>query len=146
MLLKLKIEQDIELAKMMAEDIDKVYRKYSKSALRAEKERKEKIRNEKYHGCADTDELQTLYAYDEITIEEYDAGRDFFKEQVIRERQLSIVEKHRINLRELRDRWKGTINELRQEIDELNGVEKDNRTFLEKVEHEERAERYASMK
>lgn len=60
-----------------------------------------------------------MYAYAEITLEEYDAGRDFFEEQQIRAKQLSLIEKHRQNLKDIRDRWRGTINELQQELDEL---------------------------
>jgi len=132
------IEQEIELAKMMAADIDKVYKKYAKAALKAAQERTEKIRLEKYHGCVDVEELQNLYAYAEITLEEYDTGRDFFEEQQIRAKRLSLIEKHRQNLKDIRDRWKGTINELQQELDELNGVQKDTRTFVEKLEAQER--------
>jgi len=138
------IEQEIELAKMMAADIDKVYKRYAKAALKAAQERTEKIRLEKYHGCVDVEELQNLYAYAEITLEEYDTGRDFFEEQQIRAKRLSLIEKHRQNLKGIRDRWKGTINELQQELDELNGVQKDTRTFVEKLEAQERAERYVS--
>ena len=138
------IEQEIELAKMMAADIDKVYKRYAKAALKAAQERTEKIRLEKYHGCVDVEELQDLYAYAEITLEEYDTGRDFFEEQQIRAKRLSLIEKHRQNLKDIRDRWKGTINELQQELDELNGVQKDTRTFVEKLEAQERAERYVS--
>lgn len=145
MSLKHEIEQDIELAKMMVADIDKLYKKYAKSALQAERERKEKIRNEKYLCCANVEELKELYGYGEITIEEYDAGRDFFEAQEKRSKQLSLVERHRKNLRELRDKWKGTVNEFQQELDELNGVQKDTRTYIEKLEYEERKERYASM-
>lgn len=58
-----KIMQDIELAKMMSEDIDKVYKKYAKSALKASEERAEKsrVKNIKvvqlpmnYKNCTDT--------------------------------------------------------------------------------------------
>ncbi len=146
MSIKQDIERDIELAKMMADDIDKVYKKYAKGALQAQQERLEKIRNEKYHGCADAVELEELYAYGDITTEEYDAGRDWFNEQYTRMNQLSLVEQHRKNLKELRDKWKGTVNELIAELDELNGVRKDTRTYIEKLEAQERAERYAALR
>lgn len=143
--LKRSIEQEIELAKMMATDIDKVYKKYAKAALLAAENRTEKIRNEKYRGCATTEELQCLYGYSEITLEEYDKGRDFFKAREEREKQLSLTEQHRKNLKDIRDKWKGTAKELQDELDEMNGVIKDTRTYVEKLEAEERAERYATM-
>lgn len=143
--LKQDIEQDIELAKMMVADIDNVYKKYAKAALKASEERAEKIKNEKYHGCTTDEELQTLYGYEEITLAEYDEGRNFLAAREDRKKQLSLVEQHRKNLRDLRDRWKGTVNELQDELDELNGVVEDKRTYLEKQEAEERAERYAQM-
>lgn len=87
-----QIEQEIELAKMMAMDIDKVYKKYAKAAMQAQLNRIEKIRNEKYHGCVDVSELENLYAYDEITLEEYDVGWDWFEGQKIRTSQLSLIE------------------------------------------------------
>ena len=142
----MNILQEIELAQMMATDIDKVYKKYTKSALQAQQERIDKIATEKYHGCTTPEELQSLYTYDEITLEEYDAGRDFFAEQETRKKQLSLVEQHRANLKELRDRWKGTAKELKDELDEMSGKQKDTRTYVEKLEAEERAERFANMK
>jgi hypothetical protein len=139
------IERDIELAKLMASDIDKVYKKYAKAALLAEQARAEKVRAEKYHDCTSVAELQNSYGYGEITLEEYDAGRDFFEAQEARGKQLSLVEHHRKNLREIRDRWRGTAIELQRELDEMNGVVKDERTYVEKLEAEECAERYAQM-
>lgn len=142
---KREIEQEIELAKMMADDIDKVYRKYAKAALEAQQERINKIRDEKYHGCSNADELHDLYGQDVITLDEYDAGRDFFDGQEIRKKQMSLVEHHRKNLKDMRDKWKGTVKELQEELNELNGVQKDTRTYIEKLESQERAERYAAL-
>lgn len=142
-----QIEQEIELAKMMAMDIDKVYKKYAKGALQAQQERLEKIRNEKYHGCADAVELEELYAYGDITIEEYDAGRDWFNEQHTRMNQLSLVEQHRKNLRELRDKWKGTIAELQEELDDIEGNPKVKElNAFERLEQEERTDRIAELR
>jgi len=140
--LKQEIEQDIELAKMMVEDIDKVFKKYAKAALNAESERTEKVKAEKYRDCINYDELHELYAYDEITIDELEAGRDFFKSREDRIKQLSFVEKHRKNIKEIRDRWKGTVIELQEELSQISGVVKDNRTYFEKLEAEENEERY----
>lgn len=142
-----KIMQEIELAKMMSADIDKVYKKYAKAALKASEERAEKIKNEKYKDCTTAEELQDMYGYGEITLEEYDEGRDFLEAQEERKRQLSCIELHRNNLKEIRDRWKGTIMELREELDEVDGTVKevDTRTAFEKLEAEERAERYTAL-
>ncbi len=141
------IERDIELAKMMADDIDKVYKKHAKGSLQAQQERLEKIRNEKYHGCADAGELEELYAYGDITLEEYDAGRDWFEGQKTRTNQLSLIEQHRRNLKDLRDKWKGTVAELQEELDDIEGKPKVKKlNAFEKIEQEERAERIAALR
>jgi hypothetical protein len=145
MALKQDLEREIELATMMAEDIDKIYKKYAKAALEAEQKRNEKIMAEDYKGCSTEEELQQLYGYDEISIDEYDAGREFFIARKVRMSQLSLVAEHRKNLKEIRDRWTGTAKELQDELDEINGVEKDTRTFVEKLEAQERAERIKNL-
>jgi hypothetical protein len=140
------IEQEIELAKMMAADIDKVYRKYAKAALQAQQDRLEKIRAEKYKGCSTVEELQTAYGYGEITIDEYDEGRDFLTTLKTRESQLSLIEKHRKNLKGIRDNWKGTVIELQRELDELDGKQKEKPlTAFERLEEEKRAERLEAL-
>lgn len=139
-------EKDIELAKMMAADIDKVYHKYAKAALKAFEEREERIRNERYHGCADEEELRNLYGYAEITLDEFDKGRAFFESTEERKKQLSVIELHRRNLKEIRDRWKGTIVELQRERDEMNGIKKPMKlNAFEKRELELREERIAAL-
>lgn len=145
MTLKQELEQDIELAKMMVTDIDKIYRKYAKAALQATEERVKRIRSEKYHGCTTVEDLQDLYGYGDITMDEYDAGRDFLQAREDRMKQLSLVELHRKNLKDLRNRWKGTVNELQEELDELNGVKKEQLSYVKQLEKKERAERYAAM-
>ncbi|MEA5084384.1 hypothetical protein SDC9_196859 [bioreactor metagenome] len=144
-MIKQDIEQDIELAKMMAADIDRLYKKYAKAALQASEERLEKIRNQSYHGCMTAEELQDLYGYGTITLAEYDEGLDYIAQREERKKQLSLVELHRRNLKDLRDRWKGTVGELRGELNDMNGVVKDKRTYIEKLEAAERAERYATL-
>lgn len=115
---KREIKREIELAMMMVSDMDKVYKKYAKAALAAQEARLERIRSEKYFDCTTVEELRELYGYGNLTNEEYDAGRDFFAEQEIRQKQYSLIERHRANVKEIRDRWKGTINELRAELEE----------------------------
>ncbi len=139
---KKEIEQEIELAKMMVADIDKIYKKYAKAALEKEKERLERIKNELYNGCENAQELQDLYGYGELTDDEYYGGVEFFQNKKERSMQLSLVEAHRKNLREIRDRWKGTIKELLEELDEIDGKPKDTTTYLEQLERQERDERY----
>ncbi|WP_018306295.1 hypothetical protein [Desulfitobacterium hafniense] len=144
--LRQELEQEIELAKMMAEDIDKVYKKYAKAAFQAQWDRLEKIRAEKYKGCSTDEELLDLFAYGEITMDEYDEGRDFLAELKVRESQLSLIERHRKNLKEIRDNRKGTVIELQRELDELNGVKKQPKlNAFEQREQEERAERLAAL-
>lgn len=140
------IEQDMELANMMAADIDKVYKKYAKAALQAQQDRLEKIRSEKYKDCSTFEELQMAYGYGEITIDEYDEGRDFLAAMKTRESQLSLIEKHRKNLKQIRDNWKGTVIELQRELDELYGKQKEKPlTAFERLEQERRADRLESL-
>lgn len=147
MALKQELERDIELAKMMAADIDKVYKKYAKAAIEAQQARFIKIQNEKYYGCSNADELHDLYGADEITLDEYDAGRDFFEGQDKRKAQMSLIEQHRKNLREIRDNWKGTVKELQEELDDLNGVIKEKPLdAFERLEQENRTERLAALR
>lgn len=147
MALKQEIENDIILARMMADELDKAYKKYAKAALEVQKERFNRIRDEKYHGCTNADELHDLYGCDEITLEEYDAGRDFFEGQEARMRQMSFVERHRKNLKDLRDRYKGTAKELQEELDDLNGVVKEKPlNAFERLEQEDRNERLAVLR
>lgn len=146
MLSKHELEQEIELAKMMVADIDKVFKKYAKAALEAQQKRLEKIRLEKYKDCDNPNELQELYGWGELTEKEYREGLCFFEEKETRWAQLSLIEKHRKNLRDIRDRWKGTVSELQQELNELNGVEKQQLSYVEQLEKQEREQRYAAMR
>lgn len=140
------IEQEIELAKMMAADIDKIYKKYAKAALQAQHDRLEKIRSEKYKDCSNVEELTYLYGFGEFTIDEYDAGREFFESQKTRAQQLTLIEAHRKNLKEIRDRWRGTVNELQAELNELNGVKKEKSlNAFQRLEQESHAERLAAL-
>jgi len=117
---KQQIEQEIELAKMMVKDIDNVFRKYAKAAMTAAAERKEVIRKKKYRECENKGELQELYGWGGLTEEAYYAGLDFFDDLELSKNRLSLIEQHRKNLQEIRDRWKGTVNELREELEELS--------------------------
>ncbi|AFL99481.1 hypothetical protein Desde_1048 [Desulfitobacterium dehalogenans ATCC 51507] len=146
--LRQELEQEIELAKMMAADIDKVYKKYAKAALQAQQDRLYKIRAEKYKGYSTEAELHNAYGYGEITIDEYDEGRDFLAALEARESQMSLIEKHRKNLKEIRDNWKGTVIELQRELDELNGEKKEKQPKLnafERLEQERHTERLAAL-
>lgn len=142
---KIEVEQELELAEMMVADLDKVFKKYAKSAQIEFDKRQEKIKSTKYFECSDVVDLQEFYGYGNITEEEYYAGLDFFKELELSKSRKSLIELHRQNIKEIRDKWKGTVKELQTELDEINGVVKDNRTYVEKLEAEERAERYSSL-
>jgi hypothetical protein len=146
MALKQELEQDIELAQMMVDDMDKVYNKYARAAYSKQQERIEQVRNEKYKGCENVEELRDLYGYGDMSEDEYYAGISFFESREIRKSQLSLIEKHRVNLKEIRDRWKGTVNELGAELDVINGVVKDTRTYIQIIDAQERTKRYALLR
>lgn len=145
-MVKSEIEQEIELAKMMAADIDKVFKKYAKAALEAEQKRLEKIRTEKFMDCENVQELQDLFGWGDLTEDEYRKGIEFFEGREDRRKRLSLTERHRANLKEVRDRWKGTIEELQQELDEMDGVVKEQLTYIEQLERQEREEQYRAMR
>lgn len=61
---------------------------------------------------------------------------------------MSLIEKHRKNLKEIRDNWKGTVIELQRELDELNGEKKEKQPKLnafERLEQERHTERLAAL-
>lgn len=143
---KQEIEQEIELAEMMAADIDKVYKKYAKAALEAEQKRLEAAKETIYMGCQDKDELQELYGFGDLTEEEYYGGIEYFDSMNTRKKQLSLIEKHRQNLKDIRNRWKGTVKELKEELEELGGVKvQQPMNYIEQLEQQERQERYLAM-
>jgi hypothetical protein len=113
------IEQELELAKMMVADLNRLYKKYAKAAQAKETERLERIRAEKFKECENEQELQELFGFGELTRDEYYSGLDFFDAKEKRRRQKSLIEQHRINLKEIRDLWKGTINERQDELNEM---------------------------
>ncbi len=133
---------ELECAKLMVKDLEKVWKSYSKKAYQARIERERNSTNKLFHGCECEQELQDLYGFGEITEEVYCQGLEHFKEQK-RPPILSTVEKHRANLKRLIASWKGSILELEQELDP---VEKNPQlNAFEKLELEEKQERYKNM-
>jgi len=144
---KRDIEREIELAEMMVADLEKIFKKYAKAAQAEAEARQERIKSTKYFSCSNVEELQTMYGYGELTEKEYYAGLDFFEELKLSNTRKSLIEQHRQNVKELRDRWKGTVLELTDELAELDGVKKGKPlTYIEQLEAKERNERYESMK
>jgi hypothetical protein len=142
-----EIEQEIELANMMVADLDKIFKKYAKAAQAASEARLESIRCKKYMGCENKQELIDLYGFGDLTRDEYYAGIEFFDGKETRKKQLSLIERHRKNIKDIRDRWKGTVIELQDELNELDGVKSGKpMSYLEQLERQERQERFEAMK
>ncbi len=142
-----EIEIEIELANMMVADLDKIFKKYAKAAQAAAEARLENIRSKKYKDCDNKEELQELYGFGDLSEDEYYAGLDFFDEKETNQKRLSLIEQHRQNVKELRDRWKGTEKELKQELDELDGIVYEKpQTYVEKLKAQERQERFEAMR
>lgn len=135
-----EIEQERVLAQLMVDDLDRLYKKYQKSAYKAQKEREAKRIEKEFKGCKSAQELQDLYGYGDITIDELERGIEYFRQDKV---QYSTIELHRKNIKELRDRWRGTVNELKEELNELLGVEK--LSYVEELELSEREERYKQI-
>ena len=115
-----EIEQEILIAELIVKDLDGLYKKYRKAAYEAREERIAHDFERNFMGSKTVSELQDMYGYGEITRSEYEQGVDYLESY---RPELSIVELHRKELKDMRDNWRGTIKELMGEIDTLKGEE-----------------------
>lgn len=120
------LEQELDLAKLMVKDLDKLWKSYAKKALEAKQEKKG------FCDCETKEELIDLYGYAEIDDDTYRRGLDYFDSP--KKPNLSLIELHRQNVRELLDRWRGTIKEIEDELAPPEHKE----TVFERLDREER--------
>lgn len=134
------IEEELELAKLMVKDLEKLWKSYAKKALQARQERETNQVKKGFHDCETKEELIDLYGYGDIDSETYQRGLSYF--DTPDKPKLSTIELHRKNIKDMLNRWKGTVNELKEE---LNPSVKDTENIFEKMDRLEREERYKNM-
>jgi len=135
-----EIEKELELAKLMVKDLERLWKSYAKKALQAKQERETRQVKKGFLDCETKEELIDLYGYGEIDEDTYNRGLDYFDSP--EKPELSIIELHRKNIKEMLGRWRGTIMELQEE---LNPQVKDTENIFEKMDRLEREERYKNM-
>lgn len=135
-----EMEQELELAALMVKDLKKLWSSYAKKALQARQERELKQTKKGFLDCETREELIDVYGYGEMDEDTYHRGLNYFNnpEKV----ELSVIELHRKNIKEILSRWEGTIKELQEEIEPQI---KQRENAFEKLEREEREERYKNM-
>lgn len=140
---KREIQREIELAKMMSSDLEKLWKSYAKKAQAAKEERE--LRQEK-KGFLEYETVQELidgYGWGCIDEETYKRGLEYF-ENLKKPPERSIVETHRSRIKELVNRYKGTVIELEEELHPSEKKHEEN--AFEKREREIREERVSAMK
>lgn len=135
-----EIERELEIAKLMVADLEKLWKSYAKKALQAKQERETRQIKKGFLNCETREELIDLYGYGEINDETYQRGLDYFDNP--EKPELSIIELHRRNIKELLNGWKGTVKELQEE---LTPTVKQSENLFEKMDRLEREERYKNM-
>ncbi|MEG2429031.1 MAG: hypothetical protein RSA99_01480 [Oscillospiraceae bacterium] len=134
-----EIKEELQLAELMVKDLQRLWNSYAKKALIAKQERELKQEKKGFMECENIEELADAFGYGEMSEEIYYKGLEYF-ENADKPPKQSIVELHRKNIKKILDNWKGTVKMLN---DELNPPEKkEEETVFEKIEREEREERY----
>ena len=105
-----EIELELELAKLMVKDLEKLWKSYAKKALQAKQERETRQVKKGFMDCETREELIDLYGYGEIDEDTYNRGLDYFDNP--EKPEMSTIELHRKNIKEILSRWKGTVIEL----------------------------------
>ncbi len=115
-----EIEEEIALAELMINDLNRLWKSYAKKAFIAKQEREKRQDKKGFLDYQNEEELEDAYGYADIDEETYNRGRDYFK-SLKKPPDLSVVEKHRNRIKELLNIEKGTLKEL---MEELNPAEK----------------------
>lgn len=139
---KQEIERELELAKLMAADLEKLWKSYAKKALASKQEREYKQRKRGFLEYDRVEDLIDAWGGAYIDEDTYYRGLAYFEAQN-KPPELSVIEAHRKNIKDLLERWKGTIRELDEELCPPNKGPKEN--AFEKMARLEREERYRSL-
>ena len=137
------IKESIELAELMIKDLEKSYKSYAKKALEEKQQRELKKEKKGFLECETELELIELWGYGDIDEETYRKGLEYF-ENLKKPPELTIIEKHRQKLKELISREKGTIIELKAELEPEEKKHKEN--AFERAERLEREEKLSALR
>lgn len=137
------IKECIELSELFIKDIEKAWKSYAKKALEAKQERERKQEKKGFLEYETKEELIEAYGYDSIDEETYYRGLEYF-ENLKKPPELTIIEKHRERLKKLIDVEKGTIIELKAELEPEEKKHKEN--AFERAERLEREEKLSALR
>lgn len=140
--MKKEIAREIEIAKLMVKDLERIYKSNAKKALAAKQERE--LKQEKQGFIEYETEAELIDAWGGAYIDEdtYRRGIEYF-ENLKKPPLPSVIEQHRKNIEELMDWWNGTIAELTEELYLAEKMPEEN--AFGKMDRIEREERYRNM-
>lgn len=126
----------------MAKDLEKLWKSYAKKAQAAKEERERRQEKKGFLEYETLEELIDAYGYGVIDEETYYRGRQYF-ESLKKPPERSIIEIHRNRIKELVNRYKGTVIELEEELNPPEKKREEN--AFGKREREIREERVAAI-
>lgn len=139
---KHEIERDLELAKLMVKDLEKLWKSYAKKAQAAKEERERRQEKKGFLEYETREDIIEAYGWGNIDEDTYRRGLEYF-ENLEKPPEKTIIEMHRNRIKELVNRYKGTIIELEEELNPPEKKHEEN--AFEKRERELREERIAAM-
>ncbi len=136
--MKLEIQEEIEMAELMVKDLTKIWKSYAKKALEAKTERELKQEKKGFLDCENENELQELYGFGEIDDDTYHRGLEYFK-NAKKPPKLSVIERHRKRVKDLLDNEKGTLIELKRELEPEEAKQEENGfEYYDRINREKR--------
>lgn len=137
-----EILEEIELAKLMINDLERLWKSYAKKALIAKQEREKRQDKKGFLDYENYEELHDAYGDGYIDEETYYRGKKYF-EKLNKPPELSVVEKHRARIKEMLNNEKGTLKELMEELNPTD--KKEAPKGFEAYDREKRKERLKDM-
>lgn len=137
-----EIKRELELAELMVKDLKRLWQSYAKKAFAAKQERELKQDKKGFLDYETVEELQEGYGWAMIDDETYQRGIEFF-ENLKKPPQKSIVEGHRANIKELINRYEGTVIELKSELNPIEKAKEEN--AFQKRERELREQKHSAL-
>lgn len=136
--IKREIEREIELAKLMVKDLKKLWSSYATKAFLAKQERESRQAKKGFLEYETVEELIDAWGGAYIDEDTYYRGIEYF-ENLNKPPQQSVIEQHRTNIKEILNRYEGTLLELNDELNPPTKVKEEN--AFERRERELRDER-----
>lgn len=135
---------ELELARLMVKDLEKLWKSYAKKAQAAKEERERRQEKKGFLEYETLEELTEAYGYAVIDEETYIRGQDYFKSLSNKAAERSLTETHRERIKELLNRYKGTVEYLEEELDPPK--DKDPENGFEAYDREQRNKRCEEMR